>query len=88
MEPVRDTRPDTAERAITSSARVAAWNRINTEPGTVSERKLFALVDAAACVLDHGHRYGGQETARLMLEVVVRPGVALACVRILTGEDR
>ena len=50
--------------------------------------ELFALVDAAACVLDHGHRYGGQEAARLVLEVVAPPTVALAALRTLTGKDR
>jgi len=66
--------------------KVAAWHLINTENKTVGERKLFGLVDAAARVL--AHQRNGQETARLAFETVVRPGVALAAVRVLTGEHR
>ena len=73
-------------RAVPSSAKVAAWHLIDAENRTVSERKLFALVDAAACILDHERN--GQETARLVLETAAGPAVALAALRTLTGEDR
>ena len=70
---------------VPSSAKIAAWHLLDGENRTVSERKLFALVDAAVSVLTHG---GREETARLAFETVVRPAVALAAVRILTGEER
>ncbi len=73
--------------AIPTSAKVAAYNLLNA--GTrVTERKLFALVDAASCVLDHGQRYGGQETTRLALEAVAPQAIALAALRALEGQPR
>ena len=77
-----------ARRTVPSSAKVAAYDLINGENRIVGERKPFALVDAAACVLDHGHRYGGQEAARLVLEVVAAPAIALAALRALQGDSR
>jgi len=74
-----------AVRSIPSSAKVAAWDLLDRENKRVGERKLFGLVDAVVCVLAHG---GREETARLAFETVVGPGIALAAVRILTGEDR
>lgn len=73
-----------AVRPIRSGAKLATWHLINTENRTVSERKLFGLVDAVVALLDHG---GREEQARLSLETVVRPSVALAALRLLT-EDR
>lgn len=72
-----------AEKIIPSSAKVAAWHLINCENSTIGERKLFALVDAVACLLAHGGRYRSQETARLALETVVGSAVALAATRCL-----
>ncbi len=74
-------------RTIASSAKLAAYDLINAENRTVTERKLFALVDAVACVLAHNGRYGSEETARLALEIVVGSTVALAAVRALTGDE-
>ena len=74
-----------AVRPIRASAKVAAWDLLTRENKRVGERKLFGLVDAVVCVLALG---GSEETARLAFEVVARPGVALAAVRTLTGEDR
>ncbi|MBA3338918.1 MAG: hypothetical protein H0T54_04075 [Geodermatophilaceae bacterium] len=72
------------ERTVPTSAKVIAYNLLNA--GTrVTERKLFALVDAASCVLDHGQRYGGQETTRLALEAVAPQAIALAALRALEG---
>ena len=47
------------------SAKLTAYDLLNAENRTSAERKLFAQVDAVACVLAHGGRYGSQETARL-----------------------
>jgi hypothetical protein len=71
------------ERIIPSSAKLEAFDMLNAETSTVPERKLFALVDAVACVLAHGGRYGSEETARLALESVAGSAVALAAVRTL-----
>lgn len=80
-----DPVPCRAELAIQSSAKVLAYDLINRENGTIGERKLFALVDAVACVLAHE---GREETARLALESVVGSTVALAAVRTLRrGRD-
>lgn len=65
---------------IPSSAKVAAYHLINCENNAVGERKLFALVDAVACVLAHD---GAQETGRLAFETVAGSAVALAAVRAL-----
>ena len=73
------------DSTVPSSAKIAAWHLLDGENRTVSERKLFALVDAVVSVLTHG---GREETARLAFEIVVGPAVALAAVRILTGEER
>ncbi len=70
-------------RTIASSAKLAAYDLLNAENRTVTEPKLFALVDAVACVLAHDGRYGSEETARLALEIVVGSKVALAAVRAL-----
>lgn len=67
---------------IPSSARIAAYELLTAET-TTAERKLFALVDAVACVLAHGKRSHSEQTARLALETVVGPAVALAAVRAL-----
>ncbi len=69
---------------IPSSAKLTAFDLLNVEVST-GERRLFALVDAASCVLAHNGRYGGEETARLAFETVVSPAVALAAVRVLTS---
>jgi len=74
-----------AEFTVPSAAKVVAYNLINTENRTVGESKLFALVDAVACVLAHE---GREETARLAFESVVGSAVALAAVRVLTENDR
>ncbi|PZS35010.1 MAG: hypothetical protein DLM59_03695 [Pseudonocardiales bacterium] len=73
-------------RAIPSSAKLAAFDLINADTST-GERRLFALIDAACCVLTHSNHYGGQETARLALETVVHPAVAREAVRILTADS-
>lgn len=78
--------PGTSSRArhgIPSASRAAAYHLIDRENRTVGERKLFALVDAVACVLAHGERSGSRETARLAFETVVGSAVALAAVRVL-----
>jgi hypothetical protein len=49
---------------------------------------LYALVDAAACVLTHGKRSHREETARLALETIARPAVAVAAVRVLIDDGR
>lgn len=72
---------------IPSSARVIAYHLLNEENRTVGERRLFALVDAVACVLAHDGRYGSEETARLALETVVEREIALAAVRALAAGD-
>jgi len=77
--------PDRLPEPVPSAAKIAAWHLLDGENRTVSERKLFALVDAVVSVLTHG---GREETARLAFEIVVRPAVALAAVRALTGEER
>ena len=79
--PPRDHLPE----PVPAVAKIAAWHLLDAENRKVSERKLFALVDAVVSVLTHG---GREETARLAFETVVRPAVALAAVRILTGEER
>jgi len=71
---------------IPSSAKVAAW-RLLIADTRLSERKLFALVDAVACVLAHGGPDGGTETARCAFETVVPPVVALAAVRALLQDE-
>jgi len=65
---------------------VAAYHLINCENATIGERKLFALVDAVACVLAQDGRHGSKETARLALEIVVGSAVALAAVRTLVND--
>jgi hypothetical protein len=69
-------------RIVGQARRVRPAQRQNP---AVPERKPFALVDAVACVLADGGRYGSQETARLALETVVESAVALAAVRALIG---
>jgi hypothetical protein len=44
---------------------------------------LSALIDAVACVLAHGQRPGREETARLALETITRPAIALTAVHAL-----
>lgn len=73
--------------AIPSSAKVAAYHVINTQNRTVGEHKLFALVDAVACLLAHGGPDGGPETARRAFETVVPPAVALAAMRALLQDE-
>ncbi|PZS29653.1 MAG: hypothetical protein DLM59_12465 [Pseudonocardiales bacterium] len=72
-------------REIRSAARLAAFDLLNAET-TVPERKLFALVDSVACWLAQGGRNASEETARLALEIVVGPALALAVVRILVDD--
>jgi hypothetical protein len=69
-------------RTIRSSARLVAFDVLNAAT-TIAERNLFALVDAAASLLLHG---GGQESARLCLEVVTTPDVAGDVVRLLADD--
>jgi hypothetical protein len=69
------------DRTIHSSARLVAFDVINAATTGIAERKLFALIDAAASLLIHG---GGEESARLCLEVVTTPAVAGSVVRALT----
>lgn len=71
---------------VRSSAKVAAWHLLN-DGSRVGERRLFALVDAVASLLDKGRGNVGLETARCALETVVPPAVALAVVRVLIGDD-
>ncbi|PZS30822.1 MAG: hypothetical protein DLM59_10850 [Pseudonocardiales bacterium] len=54
----------------------------------IAWRPLSALVDAAACVLTRGQRCGREETARLALETIVGPAIALAAVRALIDGRR
>lgn len=63
---------------------MVAYHLINDE-SLVDERSLFALVNAVACVLAH---QGRTETARLALEAVVPPVVALAAVRALLQDEQ
>jgi len=80
-----------AGRAIRSAAKIAAWQLVNAE-SPVPERRLFALVDAVACLLAHGGcdggRYVREETARLALETTVGSAAALAAVHTLVEVDR
>jgi len=72
-------------RPVTSAARMSVYHQLN--PLTrITESQLFALINASSCVLDHD-RYGGHETARLVLETVASPAVALAAVRTLEGDE-
>ncbi|PZS37056.1 MAG: hypothetical protein DLM59_00010 [Pseudonocardiales bacterium] len=68
--------------AIPSAAKLMAFEMLDADTST-GERRLFAMVDAVCCVLAHNGRYGGEETARLVLETVVHPTVAKAAVRLL-----
>ena len=72
-----------AGRSIPTSARLTAYDLLNAANRTVAERKLYALVDAVACLLAHDGPHASQETARLALESVVGSAVALAAVRTL-----
>jgi hypothetical protein len=88
FSPVRRTRRrgrvSTEGSPITSSAKVVAYELLATET-VIATRPLSALVDAVACVLTHSQRSGREETARLALETITRPAVALAVVRALIG---
>ena len=70
-------------RTIHSSARLVAFDLLNAATPTVPERKVGALVDGAASLLAHG---GGEESARLCLEVVTTPRIAGDVVRALTDD--
>jgi hypothetical protein len=70
-------------RTIHSSARLVAFDLLNAATPTVPERKVCALVDGAASLLVHG---GGEESARLCLEVVTTARIAGNVVRVLTDE--
>jgi hypothetical protein len=72
-------------REVRSAAKVLAFNVLNAET-TVAERRLFALVDAVACLLAYGGCYGGEETARLALESVVGSPAAAAAARVLVQD--
>ncbi|PZS27881.1 MAG: hypothetical protein DLM59_15570 [Pseudonocardiales bacterium] len=73
-------------REIRSGAKMVAYDMVN-DASPAPERQLAALVDSVVCWLTHGDRYGSEETARLALETVVGPAVALAAVRVLTGDS-
>lgn len=66
---------------VTSAAKVRAFHLLNDAVST-GERRLLAVIDGAACLLDHG---GLVESARLLIEVVA-PELASRVVRILTGD--
>jgi hypothetical protein len=54
----------------------------------IGRRPLSALIDAVACVLTHGQRSAREETARLALETITEPAMALVVVRVLIdGSD-
>ena len=76
----------TPARRVSTAARIRAFAVLDAAT-PVSERHLFAVIDAASCVLDHGRDYGGSEVARLVLEAVAAPAVALAALRALEGDD-
>jgi hypothetical protein len=71
---------------IPSSARVAAWQLVSAA-SPIGERRLFALVDAVASLLEQGGPHAGLETARCAFEIVVPPAAALAAVRALVEDD-
>lgn len=72
---------------ITSSAKIVAYKLIADET-RVAQRPLCGLVDAVACVLTHGRRSDREETARLALETIAPPPIALAAVRALIDNGR
>lgn len=82
----RLSRPE-ARRTIPSSAKVAAWHVLN-DRSPVGKHKLFALVDAVACLLVHGGPDSSLETARYAFQTVVPPAAALVAVRTLLGNDK
>ncbi len=69
---------------VTTAGRILAFGILN--PATdILERRLLALIDCVACVLDHDD-YGGIFGARLALLAVVDPATAEAALQALTGE--
>jgi hypothetical protein len=73
-------------RPISSSTKLFAYNLLSAaaNTGAGAERRLMALIDAVTCVLVNDRSYGSEKTARLALETVVTPAVALTIVRTLT----
>jgi hypothetical protein len=67
---------------ITSSARIVAYEMLAAETA-IGRRPLSALIDAVACVLTHGQRSAREETARLALETITEPAMALVVVRAI-----
>jgi hypothetical protein len=67
---------------VTSAARLVAFDLLN-DASPITERRLAAVVDGAACLLTHG---GHRESARLLLETVA-PQVAGRALHTLLGDD-
>lgn len=70
---------------VITAYRVMAFEILNNA-SPVSERRLFAVVDGAASLLEHG---GDEEAARLLLQAVVgsTSRVAAAALDALTGRN-
>lgn len=67
---------------VTSTAKARAFHLLD-EAVSTGERRLLAVIDGAACLIEHGGRV---ESACLLFEVV-DPGLAGRALRMLTGEE-
>ncbi len=84
LEPYLDRLTRDAPR-VTTAGRIRAFAILNPSCA-VTERRLLALIDCVACVIDHDD-YGGVFGARLALLAVVDPATAEAALEALTGGE-